>query len=85
MSHSVKKTPIIKQACGDTKISKRFASKAARHCELSDGCQYKKAFDSYNIVDHISNLYRAYHSNGQPKKRWFAPLDAKLLREYYGK
>ncbi len=82
MSRSIKKTPIVKDNC---KGMKRFAAKAARHKELSNGASYKKAFNSYNIHDWKTNLYRSYRSNGQPKTRWSSELTEKLLRGYWGK
>jgi hypothetical protein len=85
MSCSEKHTPIIKVARGSTKISKRLAAKAARHCDLSNGCNYKRVFDSWDICDYRSNLYKNYDNHCNPKSRWFAPLSPKVLRMYWNK
>jgi hypothetical protein len=85
MSRSEKHTPIIKIACGPTRISKRLAAKKARHFDLSNGCNYKRVFDSWDIWDYRSNLYRNYDNHCNPKNRWIEPLSPKVLRDYWGK
>ena len=83
MSRSYKHTPIIKIACGPTKASKRLASKAARHCDLSDGACYKRVFSSYDIWDWKSNFYRVYKGG---RSRWTGyPPSMEDIREYWNK
>jgi len=60
MSRSERRTPIIKW---NSFFSKRFAKKQAnkkvRHSDnIDNGCNYKKIYCSYNIVDYKTNLYR---------------------------
>ena len=50
MSRSVKKTPIFKQQ--NDRAFKRYANKRIRHREeLSNGREYKKTFETWNICD----------------------------------
>lgn len=72
MSRSEKRTPIVKDK--PTKIDKRLASKAARHKDLSDGCCYKKAYNSYNLHDWTYDLWSYVKRNKHPsleKLRFF--------------
>lgn len=82
MGKSRKKTPIVKDNC---KGMKRFANKAVRHADVSDGANYKKVFNSYDIHDWKSNFLRAYDRHGRPKSRWAAELTEKILREFWNK
>jgi hypothetical protein len=84
MGKSRKRVPIVK-TYGLGKIAKRQASKKARASVLTNGCQYKKVYDSYNICDHEENLYRSYHVDGKPKGRWIAELTPQRLREFWNK
>lgn len=48
MSRSFKHNAVIKD---NSKFAKRKASKKARKIDLSNGGNYKKAYDSYKICD----------------------------------
>lgn len=86
MSRSRKRNPIIKQRARNVKAWKRFASKAARrHDDISDGAMYKRLYDSYNICDYRSILWRSYFHDGRPKRPWYAYLSEKIEREYWNK
>lgn len=75
MSRSEKRTPIIKDK--PSKIDKRLASKAARHCDLSDGCCYKKVYDSYNLHDWKYTIWRYLKTHNKPS--------LERLREFWKK
>lgn len=75
MSRSEKRTPIVKDK--PTKIDKRLASKAARHKQLSNGCCYKKAYNSYNLHDWSTSLWRYVKRNNHP--------DLTILRMFWSK
>jgi len=85
MSRSEKHTPIIKVARGSTKISKRLAAKAARHCNLPDGGQYRKCFMACDIFDQVYNLYQDYDSQCHPRRKGGQPMTPKVLRDYWNK
>jgi hypothetical protein len=73
MSRSRKKYPITKDySRGSTKEYKRFASKSVRNYkgELSDGKEYRKLFNSYNIHDYT------YHE-WNPLNEWYKLLKRK--------
>lgn len=51
MSRSYRKTPIVKDSGKHKQHSKRQANKKVRKSVCSDGCNYKKVFESCNIWD----------------------------------
>jgi len=66
MSRSCKKVPIIKYG-GYGKYGKHLANKRVRHIELSDGNNYRRFYESWDIHDYKSNLYRADKIDGIPR------------------
>jgi len=66
MSRSEKKVPIIKYG-GYGKYGKHWANKRVRKVELSDGNNYRKIYESWDIFDCKNNLYRTDKIDGIPK------------------
>jgi hypothetical protein len=56
MSRSFKKVPIVKYG-GYGKFGKQLANKKVRKIDLSDGNNYRRIYESWNIFDVVSNLY----------------------------
>lgn len=55
MSRSFKKTPIIKDNTRGRKKEKRFANKKIRNTpSVSDGKQYRKHYNPWDIYDYVS-------------------------------
>jgi len=66
MSRSEKKIPIIKYG-GYGKYGKHWANKRVRKvCSISNGNNYRKIYDSWDIYDCKSNLYRIEKVDGIP-------------------
>lgn len=58
MSRSYKKEPVIKYAPRDGKWGRNQANRRVRRSnqDLSDGCEYKRLYDAWNIHDCRSRL-----------------------------
>jgi hypothetical protein len=65
MSRSFKHNPIVKY-CGDKALGKHLANKRTRKIDLSDGNNYKKAYEQYDIWDVRDNLYCCKKIDGIP-------------------
>jgi hypothetical protein len=69
MSRSCKKVPIIKYG-GYGKHGKHWANKRVRKVDLSDGNNYRRFYESWDIFDYRSNLYRTRKIDGIPIYCW---------------
>jgi len=70
MSRSEKKTPIIKYG-GYGKQGKKWANRRVRrNYSISNGNNYRKMYESWDIFDCRSNLYRGPRINGIPAMYW---------------
>lgn len=78
MSRSEKRTPIVKdRSRNKQRFLKRQASKAARRVDLSDGCAYKKVYNTYKLSDWRTSLWRYVKRNKHP--------DLTILRMFWSK
>ena len=70
MSRSEKKTPIIKYG-GYRKKGKHWANKRVRrNYSISNGNNYRKLYEKYDIHDNINNLYKGNRVDGIPIMYW---------------
>jgi hypothetical protein len=51
MSRSYRKTPIVKDNGKHKQYAKRQANKKVRKSVCSNGCNYKKVFESWDVMD----------------------------------
>ena len=66
MGRSMKKVPIIKSG-GYGTYGKHLANKRVRRdYSISNGNNYRKLFESWDIFDHKSNLYKLDKKDGIP-------------------
>jgi len=66
MSRSMKKVPIIKSG-GYGKYGKHLANKKVRKFNyIANGNNYRKLFESWDIFDYKSNLYKLDKKDGIP-------------------
>jgi len=70
MSRSEKHVPIIKDG-GYGKQGKKWANKRVRrNYSISNGNNYRKLYEKYDIHDNINNLYKGNRVDGIPIMYW---------------
>ena len=86
MSRSEKKVPIIKYG-GYGKYGKHWANKRVRHdYSITNGNNYRKLYESYDIFDYRSNLYKGNKIDGIPTMYWLnRPMTIEEINEYWRK
>lgn len=66
MSRSYKKHPVYSSQWGNKKFTKKQANRKVRHSEdIPNGKQYRKFYESWNIIDHHS------YQTKEDAKIWF--------------
>ena len=76
----MRKNPILKY---NTKGMKKLSNKRVRKNEVSNGNNYRKVFESWDILDWKFNLYRPHHPDNFSKYNYGEYNED--TREYYQK